>query len=434
MEQTVSNIVVIILLSVVIFLTLVGNTLVIAAVATTRRMRTVTNYFVVSLAVSDVLVGSLVMPFGVMQEVAHHWPLGRIACEFWISLDVLLCTASILNLCCISLDRYFAITSPMSYVVKRNSKLAIIMIAGVWVLSGLITCPPIFGWHESDRENSSSCGYNTNVGYVVYSALGSFFIPAFVMVYVYYRIFAAAKKRESVLTGGVSIKKKLDIDQQDNFSCHSSVGDHMNSSLETSRPHRNMDPAVRIDISSVSIDQEPELKKTSDKSSEKIHNLALAPSFPRISSVRSTLILSKNCDNDRKLIRTYSSNESRETSFYSTAFCRGLKIQKDTWTRREGYEKAAFQRERRVAKSLSVVVGGFVLCWLPFFILYVIRPFCAYEIPQELSSCLVWLGWVNSAINPFIYALNNTDYKKAFARLTIDKFRRQTRTNIKNFT
>ncbi|XP_076330588.1 tyramine receptor 1-like [Tachypleus tridentatus] len=380
MEQTVSNIVVIILLSVVIFLTLVGNTLVIAAVATTRRMRTVTNYFVVSLAVSDVLVGSLVMPFGVMQEVAHHWPLGRIACEFWISLDVLLCTASILNLCCISLDRYFAITSPMSYVVKRNSKLAIIMIAGVWVLSGLITCPPIFGWHESDRENSSSCGYNTNVGYVVYSALGSFFIPAFVMVYVYYRIFAAAKKRESVLTGGVSIKKKLDIDQQDNFSCHSSVGDHMNSSLETSRPHRNMDPAVRIDISSVSIDQEPELKKTSDKSSEKIHNLALALHFPR------------------------------------------------------RLRKAAFQRERRVAKSLSVVVGGFVLCWLPFFILYVIRPFCAYEIPQELSSCLVWLGWVNSAINPFIYALNNTDYKKAFARLTIDKFRRQTRTNIKNFT
>ncbi|XP_013780378.2 5-hydroxytryptamine receptor 1F-like [Limulus polyphemus] len=433
MELTFSNTVVIVVLSVVILLTLVGNMLVIAAVATTRRMRTVTNYFVVSLAVSDLLVGFLVMPFGVMQEVAHRWQLGRIACEFWISLDVLLCTASILNLCCISLDRYFAITSPMSYVVKRNSKLAVVMIAGVWVLSALITCPPIFGWHESDRENSSGCGYNTNVGYVVYSALGSFFIPAFVMLYVYYRIFAAARKRESVLTSGVSIKKKIDDGQQGNSSCHSSVGDHTSSSLERSRSHRNTDPAVRIDISPVSIDQEAGLGKTNDKGSDKIQNLTLAPSISRIPSVRATLILEKSCDSDRGLIRTYSSNESRETSFSSTAFCRGLKIQKDTWTRRQGYEKAAFQRERRVAKSLSVVVGGFVLCWLPFFILYIIRPFCTYEIPQELSSCLVWLGWVNSAINPFIYALNSTDYKKAFARLTIDKLRRPTRTNIKNF-
>ncbi|GIX94309.1 octopamine receptor 1 [Caerostris extrusa] len=96
-------------------ITILGNTLIIAAVATTRRLRTVTNYFVVSLAVSDLLVGLLVMPFAVVKEVTDGlWLFGQVACELWVSLDVMLCTASILNLCCISLDRY---TSSILYFI-----------------------------------------------------------------------------------------------------------------------------------------------------------------------------------------------------------------------------------------------------------------------------------------------------------------------------
>ncbi|XP_076345874.1 octopamine receptor-like [Tachypleus tridentatus] len=418
MEQTLSNIILIVVLSVIIFLTLAGNTLVITAVATTRRMRTITNYFVVSLAVSDLLVGFLVMPLGVMQEVAQFWPLGRITCELWISLDVLLCTASILNLCCISLDRYFAITSPMRYVVKRNSRLALVMIAGVWILSVLITCPPLFGWHDTDRQTSKKCEYNSNIGYIIYSALGSFYIPALVMLYVYYRIFAVARKRESVLTDSLGT-----LDDGGNSSC---AGDNTSSSQERYRTHRNTESVVQIDISPASNDQGTRSEKTIDRDSDKGHYVASVP------SVRTSLILETIYDNDRGF-RTYSSTESRETSFSNIPLCRSLKIKKDPWQRRQGYEKAAFQRERRVAKSLSVVVGGFVLCWLPFFVVYIIGPFCVNPIPPVLSSCLVWLGWVNSAINPFIYALNNTDYKKAFARLTIDKIRKTRRTDVANF-
>ena len=102
----VSDISLICFLTALILITILGNTLIIAAVATTRRLRTVTNYFVVSLAVSDLLVGLLVMPFAVVREITNGlWLFGRIACELWVSLDVMLCTASILNLCCISLDR-----------------------------------------------------------------------------------------------------------------------------------------------------------------------------------------------------------------------------------------------------------------------------------------------------------------------------------------
>lgn len=152
------------LLSIVIVITVIGNTLVILAVLTTRRLRTVTNCFVISLAIADWLVGVFVMPPAIANQLMgkHRdasfflvfnrnllgtWELGWILCDIWISLDILLCTASILSLCAISVDRYLAVTQPLSYSRKRRSKrLASLMILGVWFSSALITCPPMFGW------------------------------------------------------------------------------------------------------------------------------------------------------------------------------------------------------------------------------------------------------------------------------------------------
>ena len=128
---------------------IIGNILVILSVCTYRRLRTVTNCFVVSLASSDLLVAILVMPFAIKVEITGTWRLGVILCDMWVSCDVMLCTASILNLCCISLDRYFAITNPLVYATKRSKRLALIMIAVVWVAAIVITCPPILGWQEA---------------------------------------------------------------------------------------------------------------------------------------------------------------------------------------------------------------------------------------------------------------------------------------------
>ena len=78
----------------------------------------------------------------------RYWPLNRAVCDAWTSLDVLLCTASILNLCAISIDRYFVITRPFQYAIKRTPKHMAAIIAAVWVLSALISIPPLFGWRE----------------------------------------------------------------------------------------------------------------------------------------------------------------------------------------------------------------------------------------------------------------------------------------------
>ena len=88
--------------------TIVGNVLVCTAVAIVRRLRTPSNLLIVSLAVSDLLVAVLVMPLAVAYEIMGRWSYGQHVCDMWTSLDVMLCTASILNLCAISIDRLVA--------------------------------------------------------------------------------------------------------------------------------------------------------------------------------------------------------------------------------------------------------------------------------------------------------------------------------------
>lgn len=92
----------------IIFLTVAGNCLVILAVYTEPMLRVVTNYYIVSLAVSDLLVGLLVLPFSATYQTLGHWVFGRAVCFLWCALDVLCCTASICNLMVISIDRYLS--------------------------------------------------------------------------------------------------------------------------------------------------------------------------------------------------------------------------------------------------------------------------------------------------------------------------------------
>jgi len=130
-----------------------GNSLVIAAVFTHRNLRTVTNTFIVSLAVADLLLGAVVLPFSSVNEVLGWWPFGRIWCSAWLAIDVWVCTASILNLCAISLDRYLAISRPFRYPLLMSPTRAKVAVAAVWTLALAICVPPLLGWRDSDVGN-----------------------------------------------------------------------------------------------------------------------------------------------------------------------------------------------------------------------------------------------------------------------------------------
>lgn len=64
-------------------------------------------------------------------------------------------------------------------------------------------------------------------------------------------------------------------------------------------------------------------------------------------------------------------------------------------------------------------MGAFTACWLPFFILALIQPFCNGCVPAYLSQITLWLGYANSFLNPIIYARFNRDFRKPFKEILL---------------
>ncbi|NXL86162.1 HRH2 protein, partial [Alectura lathami] len=98
---------------------------------------------IVSLAITDLLLALLVLPFSALYEVTRDWPFGSTFCNIYISLDVMLCTASILNLFMISLDRYFAVTTPLRYRQLVTPSRVAVGLAVIWAVSLMVSFLPI---------------------------------------------------------------------------------------------------------------------------------------------------------------------------------------------------------------------------------------------------------------------------------------------------
>lgn len=94
-----------VVLGVIVILTIAGNALVISSIVVNGNLRTTTYYFIANLAIADLLLGTTVLPFSATLEVLQYWAFGQIFCDVWAAIDVLCCTASILSLCVISIDR-----------------------------------------------------------------------------------------------------------------------------------------------------------------------------------------------------------------------------------------------------------------------------------------------------------------------------------------
>ncbi|KAF3852974.1 hypothetical protein F7725_013662 [Dissostichus mawsoni] len=121
----------------------------------TGQAGAVTNSFVVSLAVSDLCVAVLVMPWRAVSEVSGTWLFGRF-CDTWVAFDIMCSTASILNLCVISMDRYWAISSPFRYERRMTRRFAHLMIGVAWTLSILISFIPVqLNWHRVQNSTSA---------------------------------------------------------------------------------------------------------------------------------------------------------------------------------------------------------------------------------------------------------------------------------------
>lgn len=373
-------------LGVIMIGTMVGNILVILSVFTYKPLRNVQNIFLVSLAASDIAVATFVMPFNVAYSIMGKWIFGLHVCELWLTCDVLCCTASILNLCAIALDRYWAIHDPINYAQKRTLNRVLFMIFSVWTISTLISVPPLIGWNDWPETftHETPCELTQEKGYVIYSASGSFFIPLVIMTVVYIRIFQTARNRIRVKAKAAANIFKKDIPPTATKSSTVLPLKTVSSDV-SSREAKTEVSSLNCNSSSIEMEEKSSTPQESVRKENTPHTMTNETNHKAESNVKAAVVVT---------VRSYM----------------------------EQKERICLQKERRAAQVLGIVMGVFVLCWLPFFTMYVILPFCSScKINVELVNFITWLGYMNSALNPVIYTVFNTDFRRSFQRLLCGK-------------
>uniref|UniRef100_A0A8C4X081 Muscarinic acetylcholine receptor n=1 Tax=Eptatretus burgeri TaxID=7764 RepID=A0A8C4X081_EPTBU len=200
-------IIVVILTTAMSLVTITGNTLVVVAF----KLRTVNNYFLLSLACADLIIGLLSMNLYTTYLALGRWPLGRIACHLWLALDYVASNASVLNLLAISVDRYLSVTRPLTYRAKRTPRRATAIIGLAWGVSIVLWAPPILSWEwigeediaRSTANSDSDCtvGFFNEPLITFGTAFAAFYLPCIVMCALYWRIYKETEKRTKELAG-----------------------------------------------------------------------------------------------------------------------------------------------------------------------------------------------------------------------------------------
>ncbi|XP_076007333.1 5-hydroxytryptamine receptor 2B isoform X1 [Genypterus blacodes] len=349
------------LIVMVIIPTIGGNILVILAVSLERKLQNATNYFLMSLAVADLLVGLLVMPIALITILYDSgWPLPESLCPIWLFLDVLFSTASIMHLCAISLDRYIAIKKPIQHSQYKSRAKAMAKIALVWLISICIAVPiPIKGLRNHLPNNitfnsNHTCLLKTDTfrEFIMFGSLAAFFIPLTIMMVIYLLTVQVLRKKVYLLRSKVTQR----------FTC----------------------PTVST------VFQREQTVVPSPSPAEKLN--ILEGRFPRMQ------------ENPNVGTANIVSGEDMPFRRMSTM---GKKSMQN------------LSNEQRASKVLGIVFLLFVVMWCPFFITNITSVLCTscdVNVITRLMEIFVWVGYVSSGINPLVYTLFNKTFRQAFTR------------------
>ncbi|KAF7260074.1 hypothetical protein EG68_02753 [Paragonimus skrjabini miyazakii] len=472
-----------------------------------------TNRFLVSLAVADLLMGSVVMPFAVFHTMyGGDWAFGRDWCDIWHAFDVLSSTASILNLCAIAVERFWATENPISYASRKTRHRCTVMLIGVWICSLIISFPAIAWWRRTEdyiADNSRTCRFTTDQLYLIVSSLVSFYIPFIVMTSVYAKIYNTASNLIKSLKTGEKLvpypptKCNPICEQNKGYdprrSCITSPGTNYRVTncpsmheMVVLRVHRggttkpnvtmylpktsickncsaSTPTANRVSVCcghcfhpttfskafsgccfqrsvklEASVNSPPEQYSTFEKRTKRTSpsfsccvnpkakckptntnvgvaalsvtaNLQLAAD-PQLELDYSKLLASGQSKSQLAVARLVMSNNPDVNQSRAKQWVNKLRLFAAS------SRVSKFVREQKAAKTLGLVMGLFVCCWLPFFICNIIvafRPELAQsnDTFQNILFIVTWLGYVNSGINPIIYAHSMREFRRAFKRL-----------------
>lgn len=197
------NLTYVVLESLVAIFAVVGNALVIIVFYRERRLRRRTNYYIISLALADFLVGFFGIPFAILASIGL--PKNLYACLFTTSSLVVLCTISIFCLVAVSIDRYWAILHPLAYSRNVRTKTAIGIISLCWFFGSLLGFLPVFGWHS--ETDSDMCFFTAimDYNYLVFLYFTTIITPSIILAVFYGLIYRVILKQVNKTSSSIRV-------------------------------------------------------------------------------------------------------------------------------------------------------------------------------------------------------------------------------------
>ncbi|XP_068071586.2 muscarinic acetylcholine receptor M5b isoform X1 [Danio rerio] len=457
--------------AIVSLITIVGNVLVMLSFKVNSQLKTVNNYYLLSLAFADLIIGVFSMNLYTCYILMGYWSLGNTACDLWLALDYVASNASVMNLLVISFDRYFSITRPLTYRAKRTPKRAGIMIGMAWLISFILWAPPILCWQYFVGERKvplDQCQIQFFSEPIITfgTAIAAFYVPVSIMTILYCKIYKETEKRTKNLAelqgypsldsqDGPKVRKPIlrcfsfknkrdgtqaswsssnqsyvtrTTLQSDDLWTKSEQVTTLNSytssedddrSVSESTPResfKNQEPPVSKNGQLVCYEDSKYLSDVA-KCSQTNNKKCLSYKFkPIISDIT---VLQGNSESERANPDQSSDQQAPSSTSSSTKpEDPNLKIQ---MTKRK---RMVLIKEKKAAQTLSAILLAFLLTWTPYNIMVLISTFCSNCIPTSLWQLGYWLCYVNSTVNPMCYALCNKTFQKTFWMLILCKWKK----------
>ncbi|XP_061539607.1 histamine H3 receptor [Phycodurus eques] len=361
-----------------------GNALVILAFVVDKSLRTQSNYFFLNLAISDFLVGAFCIPVYIPYNLTGRWMLSKSLCKVWLVMDYLLCTASVFNIVLISYDRFLSVTRAVKYRAQRNmTRQAVLKMVAVWALAFLLYGPAIIFWE---------------------AAVGHSVVPAHECYAEFYFTwyFLLCASTFEFFTPFVSVAYF-------NLSIY----------LNIHRRHRNAGVGPRHETPS----PQP-TKKQRD-------GAAWSVFFVKTRKVLCSepIAVSAVIENDEGISPPYGASPDasqilahREKSSPGGRNSRLFQHSPAVTASGRKTPGSRLSRDIKIAKSLAVIVCTFGICWAPYTLLMIIRAACSGTcVANYWYDITFWLLWLNSAINPFLYPLCHSSFRRAFSKILCPK-------------
>ncbi|XP_043496321.1 5-hydroxytryptamine receptor isoform X3 [Polistes fuscatus] len=372
------------------------------------------------------MVACLAMPLGAVYEINSRWSLGPGLCDMWTSSDVLCCTASILHLVAIAVDRYWAVTD-LNYIQARNPKKIAILIVLVWVVSLGISLAPQFGLKDPDylkRIDDGECIVSQDPTYQILATCATFYLPCLVILFLYWRIFQAARKRIRKRPGTIVqpprerrgilryVTKSRQREESTAFTITRSTPDHSSISPEKSSSYNDGNVVQSAGgNATVTSNTAANSSNSTTQMSGAAAAVAAAAAAAAAATAAATITTTTTTTTMTTTTTTTSSTSGPSSSATSTT------VRQATSTKRNR-ETIESKREKKAAKTLAIITGAFVACWLPFFLLTLLRVICSIcEIPNVVYNVFLWLGYFNSTLNPVIYTVFSPEFRQGFKRM-----------------